>query len=317
MDGYAQMHTYASTLIATESWKECRSVVCKTPAVCRRSSNNKRDTVLAQFKRFLSISPWVFTHITYSSSNCTDLIWEHGGDQAPPFGGSRALHCGEQSAGTETPHLTIPSLTRGFGMSVLPVRYWHQPERRTSVYADSPLTTGGTCPQLHPYITPVSPECCPKSNQSGFILFQEVSHSWAAVKTDKSSHSWTLLEQVEPGTAELRSKDFKHLLKFDSRSVGAALHLTQRGTKRILERAASCTFYFCPSWSWDLFFGTNTLFQHPANITMHINKKYQTLSLKSAKLPILNRIPQKEFKLDDVCGPFLIGISTQSKGRSQ
>lgn len=187
MDGYAQTHTYASTLIATESWKECRSVVCKTPAVRRRSSNNKCDTVLAQYERFLSISP---THITYSSSNCVDLIWGHGGDQAPPFGGSRALHYGEQSAGTETPHLTIPSLTRGFGMSVLPVRYWHQPQRRTSVYADSPLTTGGTRPQLHPYITPVSPECCSKSNQSGFILFHEV---WAAVKTDKSSHSWRLL----------------------------------------------------------------------------------------------------------------------------
>lgn len=190
MDGYAQTHTYASTLIATESWKECRSVVCKTPTVCRRSSNNKRDTVLAQFKRFLSISPWVFTHITYNSSNCIDLIWGHGGDQAPPFGGSRDLHFGEQSAGTEIPHLTIPSLTRGFGMSVLPVRYWHQPERLTSVYADSPLTTGGTCPQLHPCI---SPECCSKSKQSGFILFQEVLHSWAAVKTDKSCHSWTLL----------------------------------------------------------------------------------------------------------------------------
>lgn len=75
----------------------------KTPAVCRRSSNNKCDTVLAQFKRFLSISPWVFAHITYSSSNCTDLIWGHGGDQAPPFGGSRALHFGEQRAGTESP----------------------------------------------------------------------------------------------------------------------------------------------------------------------------------------------------------------------
>lgn len=48
-----------------------------------------------------------------------------------------------------------------------------------------------------------------------------------------------------------KSSDSNRWLKFDSNSVGAAPHLTQHSTKRILSCAAGYTFYFCSSWSCD------------------------------------------------------------------
>lgn len=111
MGSYTQMLTYASTPRAL--WKECQLGICKTSRDFRRSSDNKQPTrhgfSLVQMIPF-NFTLYLHKHITdlithmAPSSAYMDFILGREGDQAPPVGGSRDLHFGEQNAGTETPN---------------------------------------------------------------------------------------------------------------------------------------------------------------------------------------------------------------------
>lgn len=147
-------------------------------------------------------------------------------------------------------------------------------------------------PQLHPYITPVGPECCSKSNQSGFILFQEVSHCKNRQKqpfmdTSVASRAWNCRATVK------RFQAFAEVWQQFCRGCTASDPAQHKKDFRTFSQLHFLLLLFLTLWS---FFRANTLFQHPANIavlkreSMRINKKYQTLSLKWAKLPTLNRM---------------------------
>lgn len=141
-----------------------------------------------------------------------------------------------------------PQLARGFGISLLPVKYWHQPTD-THKLLSIPTIAEHWGPIMswldhqQPFFSFFSP--FPSSshlpapkyrlqyNQSGFILFRRVSHSRAALKTHNSAHSLTFSRQgdierreFDPVTEGLAFKpltymgysltDSKHLLKHDT-----------------------------------------------------------------------------------------------------